>query len=68
MFAKQNKALLDLNEGGNIKILEIGCGPGALVGALHRWYSDAEVMAVDQDSEFTEIYLWCSIVTRVTHS
>ena len=36
----------------NIKALEIGCGPGALAGALQRWYPGAEIMAVDRDSEF----------------
>ena len=35
-----------------LKILEIGCGPGALAGALHRWYPKAEITAVDRDSEF----------------
>ena len=52
MFAEQYKALFDFGEKGNIKILEIGCGPGALAGALHRWYPDAEITAVDRDSEF----------------
>ena len=52
MFAEQYKALFELNEKGNIKILEIGCGPGALAGALHRWYPNAEITAVDRDSEF----------------
>ena len=52
MFARQYKALFGLDERGSIKILEIGCGPGALAGALHRWYPDAEVTAVDRDSEF----------------
>lgn len=52
MFAEQYKSLFELNEKGNIKMLEIGCGPGALAGALHRWYPNAEVTAVDRDSEF----------------
>lgn len=54
MFAEQYKTLFDLNEDRNIKILEIGCGPGALAGALHRWYPDAEITAVDRDSEFVQ--------------
>ncbi len=33
-------------------ILEIGCGPGALTQALHRWYPEAEVTGIDRDSEF----------------
>ena len=52
MFAEQYKALFELNEKENLKILEIGCGPGALAGALHRWYPNAEVTAIDRDSEF----------------
>ena len=52
MFAEQYKALFNLEQDRNIKILEIGCGPGALAGALHHWYPNAEVTAVDRDSEF----------------
>lgn len=52
MYAKQYKALFNLEQDRSIKILEIGCGPGALAGALHRWYSNAEITAVDRDSEF----------------
>lgn len=52
MFAQQYKTLFGLDERKNIKMLEIGCGPGALAGALHRWYPNAEITAVDLDSEF----------------
>lgn len=52
MFAEQYKTLFGLDERKNIKILEIGCGLGALAGALHRWYPNAEITAVDLDSEF----------------
>ena len=52
MFAGQYKDLFGLNENKKLNILEIGCGPGALAGALHRWYPNAEITAVDRDSEF----------------
>ena len=32
--------------------MEIGCGPGALAGALGRWYPNARVIGLDRDSEF----------------
>lgn len=35
-----------------LRILEIGCGPGALAQALNRWYPHAEITAVDRDSAF----------------
>lgn len=52
MFAEQYKTLFNVNENTNIKILEIGCGPGAFAGALHRWYPNAEITGMDRDSEF----------------
>lgn len=52
MFAEQYKTLFDLDTIKNLNILEIGCGPGALAGALHRWYPNAEITAIDRDSEF----------------
>ena len=46
LFAKQYRELFGLDENRSLKILEIGCGPGALAGALHRWYPRAEIIAV----------------------
>lgn len=37
---------------GKKRILEIGCGPGALTQSLHRWYPDAQVLGTDRDSAF----------------
>ena len=51
-FAQQYKALFNLDEHKKLKILEIGCGPGALAGALHRWFPNAEITAIDRDKEF----------------
>ncbi len=34
------------------KILEIGCGPGALAESLHRWYPNAILCGIDTDSNF----------------
>lgn len=53
-FSNQFKPLFDLNEDIKLKILEIGCGPGALAGSLHRWYPNADITAIDRDSEFIE--------------
>lgn len=35
-----------------LRILEIGCGPGALAQSLHRWYPEAEIIGIDRDKEF----------------
>ena len=51
-FAEQYKSFFKLDGDKPLKILEIGCGPGALAGALHRWYPNAEITAIDRDSEF----------------
>ena len=37
-----------------LRILEIGCGPGALAQALHRWYPDAALVGLDRDSRFID--------------
>lgn len=52
LFAKQYKQIFDLDTSSPLKVLEIGCGPGALAGAIHRWYPNAEITAIDRDSEF----------------
>ncbi|MBO5019698.1 MAG: methyltransferase domain-containing protein [Clostridia bacterium] len=52
MFATQYKSTFNLDEKENLKLLEIGCGPGALAGALHRWYPNYEITGIDRDSEF----------------
>ena len=52
LFSEQYRNLFGLDAKQQLKILEIGCGPGALAGALHRWYPLAEITAVDRDSEF----------------
>ena len=35
-----------------LQILEIGCGPGSLAQALHRWYPEASVTGIDRDTDF----------------
>ena len=53
-FAAQYRALFRLDGEKPLRILEIGCGPGALSGALRRWYPRAEITAIDRDSVFVE--------------
>lgn len=52
IFFEQYKSVFQLDPEAKIKILEIGCGPGALAEALHRWYPKAEITAIDRDSSF----------------
>ena len=51
-FRAQYLPLFRLDESAPLRILEIGCGPGALAGALRRWYPRAEITGLDRDSEF----------------
>lgn len=44
--------LFRLKEGA--RILEIGCGTGALCRALKRWYPSAEVVGLDRDDAFID--------------
>ena len=52
MFFEQYQRIFGIDKDKKLKILEIGCGPGALAEALHRWYPNAEIIAVDRDSNF----------------
>ena len=53
-FYGQYKEMFSLDKSKKLRILEIGCGPGALAEALHRWYPNAEIVAIDRDSNFIE--------------
>lgn len=50
IFKDRYLTAFDLDGDKPLKLLEIGCGPGALAGALHRWYPKAEITGVDLDS------------------
>lgn len=52
VFFAQYDHLFSLDHNKEMKILEIGCGPGALAEALHRWYPRAQITAIDRDSNF----------------
>ena len=51
-FQNAYTELFRLEEGA--RILEIGCGPGALCRALKRWYPSAEVVGLDRDDAFID--------------
>ena len=51
-FFTQYDRMFNLDHNKELKILEIGCGPGALAEALHRWYPKAQITAIDRDSNF----------------
>lgn len=53
-FFDQYDRIFDLDRGREepLKILEVGCGPGALAEALHRRYPGARITALDRDRNF----------------
>lgn len=55
--------LFRLGEG--VRILEIGCGTGALCRALKRWYPSAEVVGLDRDDAFIDYARQRSRVKRI---
>lgn len=52
IFFEQYKDLFHLDHSSKLRILEIGCGPGALAESMHRWYPNAHITAIDKDSNF----------------
>ncbi len=52
MFQSKYKSVFEIDD--KKKILEIGCGPGALAESLSRWYADAQIAGIDRDSNFIE--------------
>ena len=52
LFLAQYDKLFNLDHSKELRILEIGCGPGALAETLHRWYPKAKITAIDRDSNF----------------
>lgn len=54
MFFEQYRNLFNLDQDKELRILEIGCGPGALAESLHRWYPKAEIIGIDRDTKFIE--------------
>lgn len=52
MFSDQFLKAFQIDREKKIRILEIGCGPGALAGALRRWYPNAEITGMDLDTAF----------------
>ena len=54
IFFANYKGLFNIDQQKPLKILEIGCGPGALAEALHRWYPNAQITGIDRDTKFIE--------------
>lgn len=53
-FFDRYDKLFCIDKKSDAKILELGCGPGAISEALHRWYPDTEIYGIDRDTNFIE--------------
>lgn len=51
-FQAQYQAVFDIPD--NARILEIGCGTGALSRSLGRWYPNTDITGIDRDSTFVQ--------------
>ena len=51
-FFAQYESVFGFDRNEKLRILEIGCGPGALAEALKRRYPNAEITAIDRDRNF----------------
>lgn len=49
-FREEYRRAFGIEDG--LSMLEIGCGPGALVEALRRWYPGATLRGIDRDENF----------------
>lgn len=49
-FKGRYKEAFDIDD--KSKMLEIGCGPGALAESLCRWYPHSQICGIDRDSSF----------------
>ena len=49
-FREEYRRAMDI--GKNASVLEIGCGPGALMQSLSRWYPGATLRGIDRDENF----------------
>lgn len=52
MFKSKYTDVFRIND--KSRILEIGCGPGALAQSLARWYPSARIAGIDRDTNFIE--------------
>ena len=52
LFFQRYEKAFGIDQNAAIRVLEIGCGPGALAESLHRWYPRADITALDRDSNF----------------
>jgi ubiquinone/menaquinone biosynthesis C-methylase UbiE len=48
------------------RIVDVGCGPGFLLGCLQTWFHDAELTGIDQSEELLEVaQLGCKSMTAL---
>lgn len=52
LYKNKYKEVFEIED--KARIIEIGCGPGALAESLSRWYPNAQIFGIDRDSNFID--------------
>jgi SAM-dependent methyltransferase len=51
VWKRELKRFFRVRSTGRLRVIDVGCGPGFLLGCLQSWFEDAELTGIDQSEE-----------------